>query len=761
MSTGAIRKTSGSQRPNPLFRGAGCHHCRSRKVRCDAGKPYCTRCVEQGTTDKCHYDEIRKSKLTLEKEKNAELKERIARLERELAAQKAGRPIPEHGGDDAPSGVLALLQVDESDGDIELGAEDAQGYQDTLPQSGSAAGPALQASSFGSVAPQAPHVDTPSLGALAPSWSIGSAVSTLETPILPTGQVENPSQPLPYWDPRTTPASPNSGSPGALGQSVNYPQGAEFDADEYGTYQGGSIASYDAYLGAPNLDASLRVRNRPMPSPPVFGVDIVMNFFQRWKNESPPTYQAPTHFSYTTSYDESFPGSGSALVGNWWENDDLPNHQRNYLLELFLPFRRQVGFEIWVPDFLASLHLPPKGRPHPGLMWMIYSFAAHFSGDPELEVLVPEFMEKARRNLRQGHANQDRLFNCVQGMTLLATMLYLQGKINEGNLEANTACHVAMTCGLHKISSPDWFRPAAPPPRSHLRIRQVDYHLGPPESAREHGERIAAFWQLVLVDYTAAATTGLPANFRDDGDQRSRVETVFPRPLEDYVNGKASSAQYATLGDIFAPRFVPQNPPDIVTTLQVKATALLERAVRLATIWRDGVDMAFVDPDKYRAEYNVVYSAIRHFRSYLPAIRQLPNEPQLPCTTNGLIWELLYPHFITLNAEIQLFYVLGDTDSLAYDRCLDSARAVESLISQLTDAEISQIGVMFGHCFTSALHVLQRELKTRRALGDDAGVERVTSEQDVVLNALNVLGKEHHLVAVQSARARISVAGES
>lgn len=32
----------------------------------------------------------------------------------------------------------------------------------------------------------------------------------------------------------------------------------------------------------------------------------------------------------------------------------------------FRPFRKQVGLEIWIPDFLASLHNPPHGRPHPG-----------------------------------------------------------------------------------------------------------------------------------------------------------------------------------------------------------------------------------------------------------------------------------------------------------------------------------------------------------------------------------------------------------
>ncbi|KAG8729830.1 hypothetical protein FRC12_020679 [Ceratobasidium sp. 428] len=392
-------------------------------------------------------------------------------------------------------------------------------------------------------------------------------------------------------------------------------------------------------------------------------------------------------------------------------------------------------------------------------MWTIYSYAAHFSGDPELTDLIQDFMQKAHRNLRQGHAAGDRLFNIIQGMTLMSSLLYTQGKINEGNLESNSACHVAMTCGLHKISSADWYKPVAPP-RSQLRIRQVDYHLAPAASAREHGERIVTFWQLLLVDLSAAAATGLPATFRDDGDQRSRVETVFPRPLEEYVNGKAALAPYATLGDIFAPRFIPTNPPDIASTLLLKSTALLERAVRLGTMWRDGIDMSLADPDKYRAEYNIVYTAIRHFRTYLPPIYQLPDELQVPCTSKGLVWDRLYPHFITLNAEVQLFYVLGDTDQLAYDRCLDSARAVESLLHQLTDQEISEVGVMLGHCFTSTLHVLQRDLKNRRTLGDEAGVERVKREQDTLLNALSVLGQHHHLVAVQSARARQSVANE-
>ncbi|KAG8779981.1 hypothetical protein FRC12_023626 [Ceratobasidium sp. 428] len=52
-----------------------CGHCRSRRVRCDGAKPFCTRCVHQGTVDKCRYSEEvpARSKSSLEKGKNVEL----------------------------------------------------------------------------------------------------------------------------------------------------------------------------------------------------------------------------------------------------------------------------------------------------------------------------------------------------------------------------------------------------------------------------------------------------------------------------------------------------------------------------------------------------------------------------------------------------------------------------------------------------------------------------------------------------------------
>lgn len=837
-STGPARTPSASagQRQTPLFRGAGCHHCRTRKVKCDAGKPYCGRCMAHGTTEFCKYDEVKKSKLTLIKEENAELKERVALLERQLAGVDPATSFsngkePAQETKDLPP--LSRLRIEpELDFKQELELEDeveelyelggsgsydagtgdypvqaqqhsAESYPAASNQSHSRSGlysqPQQHAAQSGhylttprqypspSGQPQAgygsyqapagsyytqpghspvdpfraaglvpterPHVPFDAqLGSETlshPSWS---AVRNDSVPTSATGTssyTPSPSggswQQLPCLSPEDTPASPGGTS---YPTSSSYIQGVTFD--DYGAYQGGAMPSYDAYQGAPNLQAALVTRRRPMrPSPPVFGHDMIMTFFQKWRSD----HQAQAYIEDEYAAQAAYDNSNRALVGNWWERDDLSISARDHLLGIFLPYRKQVGLEIWVPDFLASLHNPPKGRPHPGLMWMIYTFAAFFSNDPDLQALVPQFMERARRNLEESYARSDRLFNYIQGQTLYSSILYMTGRISEGYLASSMACNVAILCGLHKISSPILTIPAQSKERSALRIRQIDFQLEPATSLREHGERIAAFWQLVLVDHSAAATTGLPAMFRDDGDERSRVETVLPRPIEEYINMKAAELPYATLGDIFAPKFVP-DPPDTVMALQVKSTALLERTVRLATSWSNGKHASTTNPDKYMAEYHNIMGAIRHFRSYMPPLLPVTSEDsQLPKTSKGLIWERLYPYYITLNAQIQLYNVLEAVEPLAYDSCLKSARDFKAMIEQLADDEISLLGVMLGHAFTSASHVFLRELKRCRERQDEMGVEIVNQELDVIHHGLAILGQHHHLASVQSSRA--------
>ncbi|KAJ1303890.1 hypothetical protein OPQ81_008302 [Rhizoctonia solani] len=696
------------QRTTPLFRGTGCHHCRVRKVKCDGGKPYCIRCISLGATDKCKYDETKKSRLTLIKEENARLNERIAHLERQLQSQE----------DDSAASLSALNTVSEAT------RPPLQTYSIILDDPDDYSEPGYEYDEATDTHTDATWPSTP-WNSPPPSLYISSPVSS------PTMN-----------HPRESP-DPNPKSPEKPYDSNSYPRGVLFGQD--GRYYGGALPPYNAYKGAPP-EVPAVTRRRPIPAPPVFGHDVVLSFFQRWKTETQP--QTYTEDQYT----QALCDGNWELIGDWWERDDLSVTNRNYLLELFLPYRKQVGLEIWVPDFLASLHLPPKRRPHPGFMWMIYSFAAFFSGDPELKALVPDFIERARRNLGESYAKGDRLFDYIRGQTLYASILYMLGNINEAAMATSSACHAAILCGLHKISSPVVALCTQYQEHSTHRIKPIGFRLEPAASPREHGERIAAFWQLILVDHSAAAATGLSAMFRDDGDEWSRVETVFPRPLEEYISGEANKVPYATLGDIFTSRVTP-NHPDSVITLQVKATALLERAVRLATKWDHGKNISPTNLNKYHEEYNLVLHAIRHFKSYLPGLRPQEGnfaESQLALTCGGLIYERLFPHFITWHAEIQLYNMLEGGQLVAREDCLNSAREIKNLTVLLEDGEIEQLGVLLGHCWSSAHHILSREQTRCRERRDQMGVESLHHDLNVLHRALEILATNHHPAAVQA-----------
>lgn len=146
-------------------------------------------------------------------------------------------------------------------------------------------------------------------------------------------------QQLPCLSPEDTPASPGGPS---YPTSSNYSQAVTFE--DYGAYHGGAMPSYDVYQGAPIPRPATVPRRRPMPSPPVFGHDVIMTFFQKWRSDN----QARAYI--TDDYVGTHPAHDSsnwALVGNWWERvssslgcetfklttaqDDLPVSARDQL----------------------------------------------------------------------------------------------------------------------------------------------------------------------------------------------------------------------------------------------------------------------------------------------------------------------------------------------------------------------------------------------------------------------------------------------
>ncbi|KAK7691462.1 hypothetical protein QCA50_004861 [Cerrena zonata] len=99
------KKTTITEGPTPLPRGAACLPCRKRKMRCDGGQPFCGQCVSKGRQEDCEYTTapgLTRTQL---------LEENIALLEtriRELENPEEGTSIKLH--DPRASSGLQLTQ---------------------------------------------------------------------------------------------------------------------------------------------------------------------------------------------------------------------------------------------------------------------------------------------------------------------------------------------------------------------------------------------------------------------------------------------------------------------------------------------------------------------------------------------------------------------------------------------------------------------------------------------------------------------------
>lgn len=229
----------------------------------------------------------------------------------------------------------------------------------------------------------------------------------------------------------------------------------------------------------------------------------------------------------------------------WWENEDLTPQWRQTLLDIYLPHRHQTCFSIHVPSFVLAVQspsIPPSAKPHPALMNAIYLLATHFASIgslPQIELLESVFLERALAHVGVALEHSDRLVNIVQASCLLACWFFGKGRLLEGYYHASSAGRLAIGLGLHQIRS-DKFGPPGSSPLSQKAdshpVIQEEGMVPPPNSRMEIGQRILTFWQVFNVDRCWAVATNLPSGLVDDDHPRTRILTLWPREVEEYMD---------------------------------------------------------------------------------------------------------------------------------------------------------------------------------------------------------------------------------
>lgn len=164
-------------------------------------------------------------------------------------------------------------------------------------------------------------------------------------------------------------------------------------------------------------------------------------------------------------------------------------------LDLF--FSRQTtnslfSITVHLPRFYTRLTLPPSKRPHPGLLYSIYTTAARMSANPAIKQLETQFFEIADKQIRLAVAQYDRLLDALRGMALLTNYLFAKEKYSLGYHMCGAAVRLAISCGLDRVPSSVWT--PAPPFNAaiHCTLRTGGYAIPPPEDAIDLAERIYA-----------------------------------------------------------------------------------------------------------------------------------------------------------------------------------------------------------------------------------------------------------------------------
>ncbi|WWD20388.1 hypothetical protein CI109_104864 [Kwoniella shandongensis] len=500
----------------------------------------------------------------------------------------------------------------------------------------------------------------------------------------------------------------------------------------------------------------------------------------------------------------------SALVGGWFDAADLPKIARDHLLDLFFSGMRLFGQEFHVPRFMASLTLPPSKRPHPCLLYSMYTMASRISSSPAISQLELHFYSIAGRQLDEAINNADRLLDACRASTILAVYKYSKARYHEGWMMTGQAARLALSCGLHQISS-SVFKPVTPSPHADLvgMMRHRSYVIPPAKDAIEHAERIWAFWSIYITDRAGAIATQWPPGISDDV-----IMTPFPRPLYEYELGFVREEDDTFLNWTFDPP--PNRQPlahftaSSMYNIRIRAMAILEKASKLMYLdpeegWEKSCSISSsVSPsggiDDYLFSQAFVASAFdsptggingfdrsrrdsadaldrtwtkcakirtpKAYEAVKSALLRVEEDLPLQWRTDWLVWDgkLQDWHFTGGRQDnITLHFVLGCAwmfmeDVFAFNAentiSVNIARRLTATVRYVSsEVTTSDLDVFIAMTWSFASKILIREMKRLHSIGDIIGAADIEVDIEVIVQALRAFGQRYAVGSLQATRA--------
>nr|GAT44451.1 predicted protein [Mycena chlorophos] len=399
------------------------------------------------------------------------------------------------------------------------------------------------------------------------------------------------------------------------------------------------------------------------------------------------------------------------------------------LLEIFTPHRHQCGLQVHMGQLKDSLNRSLSEQRHPVLMNAIYLWACFISRPEPLSQHEEHYLAMALDSLREALRDGDKTLDIVQAECLLSTYYLSNGRVLEGSYHASAAAALAVQCGLQDQLQTE--------PRSNGWFSEpID--MKPLKTDLRHGERVLAFWQVYNLDRCWSVVLRKSTIIPDGPQAWNAINAPWPMDMSDYQAGAlAAGVNFQTIrsfieGDVATNGYSTQ-------ALRAKASALFERASTVSASW----DSRLEPSDVLRQDVHNLELTISSFLATLPPLHTLDTVGAEDKPV------LIAAHTLAHTALLHLHQRFVPDDRVSYDKCARAARACNTIITHLNDADFAFLDPILAPCWTAVAEALLMELATINATWPMNGADAdVRNELGTVLYGLTSLASKFPIAAM-------------
>ncbi|KAJ7599192.1 Zn(2)-Cys(6) binuclear cluster domain-containing protein [Mycena floridula] len=412
---------------------------------------------------------------------------------------------------------------------------------------------------------------------------------------------------------------------------------------------------------------------------------------------------------------------------------DLPKVVHDALIHTFLHHCTELCFFLDVQRFINAAETKTIS---PSLLNAAYLWGAHLSTSTELcacdvhIVFAARAVQATSQALHPAEGQAPQILECIQAEVLLALYFFRNGRLLEGKYHTGAAVSLALTMGLHKISSAS---------KGFHTILDSQSSIFPPVDTVEENERINAFWVVLTLNNCWNTVDGSPSAVAYDA-ATSRVDTPWPVDLS--ADSRLRSPSSHTIQ-----RFLANDPRDdgtSVLALYAKATILFEQSARLVQHYHE--EMSPEDMVQFGSAFTSLNNVISRFLQVLPnAGVQFPPSVLLAIATLSNV------------AALQLHQPFIAQDPASHERFVESAKSIVHIMKDLRPHHFTIINPIMGPLWGMTCRIFVAEILRYRgrrrteALSFDAlqNESNLFSWLQAVMHGMAVFAGRCHLMESQ------------